>query len=276
MGEGGGTQRARVQALRIANSPPELSARARATSRPRSPTRNRGAAGARAGWARGGGGLGLPSAGNHTGRGEGGGRRPLRDVDRQVSRAARAPRPLRSARSIRPGPAPATSSAPSGRRCGRLSAAPGRSGCVRNARGCVRTGFWKPAAPGPCKGPPSLSSRPGALAVLPAPARTPLPSGSAAPGTAHLGRPRVGPRALGPPARAPTSASPPSFPRLRVEPVQPRSASVELQPRPRPRRSPGSLKPVCGHAEPVGVGVDGFPPPTPALPQVQLTYLVQS
>lgn len=165
MGEGGGTQRARVQALRIANSEPALSARARATSRPRSPTRNRGAAGARAGWARGGGGRGLPSAGNYTGRGEGGGRRPLRDVDPQVSRAARA---------LRPGPAPALSSARSARRCGRAIGGAGAQWVCPGRPGLRPHGVLEARGAGPCKGPPSLARLPGGLA-RPAGAST-LPS----------------------------------------------------------------------------------------------------
>lgn len=99
-GREGRTEGARIPALLIANSEPELSARAPAAGRPRSRTRNPGAAGAlqdgrgaAAAAAVHAAGSGLPGAGNHAGARQGC-HWPHRDSDRQVSRAARVARPL--------------------------------------------------------------------------------------------------------------------------------------------------------------------------------------
>lgn len=144
MGEGGGTEGARIPALPIANSEPELSARAPAAGRPRSRTRNPGAAGAlqdgrgaaAAAAAVHAAGSGLPGAGNHAGARQGS-RWPHRDTDRQVSRAARVARSLPPCPGgPRSGPAAARLSVPlwTARRAG---AGGGRSGCVRGAGGLL-------------------------------------------------------------------------------------------------------------------------------------------
>lgn len=98
-------------------------------------------------------GSGCPAPGTTRGEARRGGRRPLRDADRQVSRAARAPRPLLSACATPTWPSPCRLSGSlgtAGRAAGGRSAA-GRSGCVRAPRGCARTGLGEPAAPGPCR-----------------------------------------------------------------------------------------------------------------------------
>lgn len=142
MGEGGGTEGARIPALGIANSEPEFSARTRASGRPRSPTRNPGAAGARAGRARGGGGGGgrpcgaLGAARRREPRG-GEARRPPAAPGHGPPGEPSCPRRAPSAPSLRghdpARPLPA-SRAPSGPPGG-LARVAGRSGCVGGAEG---------------------------------------------------------------------------------------------------------------------------------------------
>lgn len=145
MGEEGETQRVQIQALKTANSEPELSARARASRRPHSPTRHRGTAGACVGWGRGGGGLGLPGSGNHAGE--------VREAADGHSgtwtpgeQSCPRPAPLGSARALRlPGCLSCPLRAALRAGCRRRPGAVGVSG----RQELPPHGFWKPAAPGP-------------------------------------------------------------------------------------------------------------------------------
>lgn len=146
MGEEGETQRVQIQALKTANSEPELSARARASRRPHSPTRHRGTAGACVGWGRGGGGLGLPGSGNHAGE--------VREAADGHSGTwtpgeQSCPRPAPSAPPAR-SDSPAVFPALSGRAALRAGCRrrPGAVG-VSGRQELPPHGFWKPAAPGP-------------------------------------------------------------------------------------------------------------------------------
>lgn len=183
-------------------------------------------------------GSGCPAPGTTRGEVRRGGRRPLQDADRQVSRAARAPCSLPAR--PRPGPAPAASLAPSGPRAGgRREGAVGVSGAPR---GCARTGLGEPAAPGPCDGCASFPLFPSwrICSVPPAPALTPPPSNSETLGTVNLGRPGVAARALWvsgegtgeSPASpcAPSPASPVSSSGLEGQLVSSRSARLKPQP----------------------------------------------
>lgn len=202
-GREGRTEGARIPALLIANSEPELSARAPAAGRPRSRTRNPGAAGAlqdgrgAAAAAVHAAGSGLPGAGNHAGARQGC-HWPHRDSDRQVSRAARVARPLppcpRGPDPARPLPA---SRSPSGRPGG-LARAAGAVGVSGAPGGCSRTRQGKPARVWsvPTAAPPSPLFAFWGIGSVPAPALTPPPSHSETLGTVNLGRPGVGPPAL--------------------------------------------------------------------------------
>lgn len=145
MGEEGETQRVQIQALKTANSEPELSARARASRRPHSPTRHRGTAGACVGWGRGGGGLGLPGSGNHAGE--------VREAADGHSGTwtpgeQSCPRPAPSAPPAR-SDSPAVFPALSGRRCGRAVGGARARWVCPGARSCLRTGSGSPRRPAP-------------------------------------------------------------------------------------------------------------------------------
>lgn len=129
--------RTQTRSQSFSRAPEPLAARAarRGTGAQREPVQGgRGAAAAAVHAA----GSGCLAPGTTRGEVRRGGRRPLRDADRQVSRAARAARPAPPAlRPHDPGPALAASRAPSGPQGGRAggSGAVGRSGCVRGAAG---------------------------------------------------------------------------------------------------------------------------------------------
>lgn len=237
MGEGGGTEGARIPVLPVANFEPQLSARARASGRPRSPTPNRGAAGARAGRARGGGGGrpcgGLGAARRREARG-GEARRPPAAPGRGPPGEQSRPRPLRPARAAptRPGRCPPPGPALDLGATARAAGAVGVSG----ERGAAPApGLGSQRALGPSRrlrrlSLPSLLFPSRGICCVPAPARTPPLSNSETLETANLGRPVVGaPRSPGRGGGGPASAHParaprplprlPSAPGRRADPV---------------------------------------------------------
>lgn len=143
-------------------------------------------------------GSGCPAPGTTRGEVRRGGRRPLRDADRQVSRAARAPRPLLSACATPTWPSPCRLSG-SLWTAARAGARPGAVGVSGAPRGCARTGLGKPAAPGPCRRLRCLPSLPFLEDLFcSAGAHThPPPSNFETLGTVNLRRPGVAaPRSL--------------------------------------------------------------------------------
>lgn len=214
MGEEGETQRVQIQALKTANSEPELSARARASRRPHSPTRHRGTAGACVGWGRGGGGLGLPGSGNHAGE--------VREAADGHSgtwtpgeQSCPRPAPLGSARALR---LPGCLSCPlrAGGAAGGLSEAPGRGGCVR-APGAASARVLE------ARGARPLTALPGGLAPPAGAGTHPSALQPETLGTAHLGRPESGPARSGSGQRGPENARPARAPRpqSRLPPSRP-------------------------------------------------------
>lgn len=210
---------------------------------------------------------GLPGAGKHAGARRGG-RRPIRDADRQVSRAARAARPLLPLRPARAAPTRPGSCPPLGPALDLGTRWRGRRGAVGVSGapgGCAHTGLGEPARAMsvPTAVPPLLPfaslpfpSFPSlGICSVPAPALTPPPSNSETLGTANLepfrsrgpALPGPGPRGTGectPSPCAPTAASPPFCVGAgeRVS-LGRRASSPSL--RPRPRRFLESLKSLC-------------------------------
>lgn len=201
-------------------------------------------------------GSGCPAPGTTRGEVRRGGRRPLRDADRQVSRAARAACPLRSARTT-----PARPLLPLGPPLDRRAdgrGAVGRSGCVWVAAGLrphqtrEARGAWSVRTAAP----PSLTSLPGGFALSRWRQDSPLrPPNLKLRGPATLAVPESGPALSESPQRAPASAHPARATPLqaRLPPAPGRRAGRSSLGRrasspslgPRPRRFLESLKSVC-------------------------------